>query len=625
MRRATRLLEEKDRRVAKAKNKRDTLREKSKRHRAALNRPFVMVDGEGGGLDKKGRQNYLMIRAGDVSTLYCGGEPLFVDDILEFILDLPNTNIYFWFGGNYDSTMILRDLPRDVIWKLCNIKGYTWYKDYGIEWHPKHYLSVCRLTKDRKIVKGSIRTINEVFGFFQSSFYAACIGFQVGTKEQMATLAANKAARSDFVTITAEIDQYNSLECALGRDLMEKLRKLCYDANIYPNTWRGAGSIATALHNQYSTPKAKDCNIPNRILELAKEAYYGGRFEISAHGQIDRPIYEYDIRSAYPASMSALPCLVHGTWRQLGNARLGKDGNILIASVEFENSPSCFYGLPVRTEDGYLLFPRRGTGCYFGYELHKFKGRLKIKEQWVYEKRCDCNTFEWVRSLYNYRRTLTKLQGYPIKLGINALYGKLAQRNPTEGPWTNYVWAGMITSMTRARLLEAMNGNEDDIIMCATDGIYSLSPLTHLPCSGDLGDWEETTYSDGLFIAQPGVYWSPDEKKIKTRGISQREFERARSDIERQFHEWDGSGEAPMTIFPTARFRGLKAANRQNNEAGVWSISERHLSMDYTIKRESVYRDGDIMRSRPHDGFYRSCAHGATTIEEDAAEDDVED
>lgn len=616
--RAIEIEREKKRRREKKKQKRHVERAKVNRHKKSLDRPFVMVDGEGGGMDKQGRQNYLMIRAGSTS-LYTGG-PLLLDDILEFILDLPPDNIYFWFGGNYDATMILRDLPSLTIWKLINIRGFTWYKDYGIEWHPKHFLSVCRV-KDNKIVKGTIRTINEVFGFFQQSFMVACVGFEIGTKEQLNMLAENKARRSEFVVVTEEIDAYNQLECDLGAALMEKLRKLCFDANIFPNTWRGAGSIATALHNQYGTPKRKDCNIPKAIDDLAREAYYGGRFEITAHGRINRPVYEYDIRSAYPSAMAALPCLIHGKWREV---RKPSSSGLYIARVVYHNAKAPWYALPCRLDTGYLIFPRAGEGVYWSHELKHFKGDLKIKECWQYEKHCDCHTFGWVEALYNYRRTLTKIQGYPIKLGINALYGKLAQRLPDEGPWTNYVWAGLITSMTRAKLLEAISGHETDIIMCATDGIYSLSKLP-LHCSDDLGDWELSAYPDGLFIAQPGVYWSPDEKKIKTRGISQREFGKARAELEKQFSEWDGTGEAPQATFPTVRFRGLKAAHAQHNPAGVWSISERHLSMDYSIKRESIYIDRrGLMRSNPLDGYFVSVATPKVDPDNDL-DDDVED
>lgn len=566
-------------------------------------------------MDKRGRQKYLMIRAG-AESLYLGGDPLPLEDILQFILDLPPEPIYFWFGGNYDATMILRDLPKNRIENLLTMPGFTFWRRFGIEWHPKHFLSVCLVGNDQKIVKGSVRTINEVYGFFQSSFITALRGFEIGTKEQLDRLAVNKAARSDFIVITQEIDEYNALECELGALLMERLRKLCFDARIFPNSWRGAGAIATALHRQYATPKRALCAIPDEVDALAKEAYYGGRFEISVHGTIDRPVFEYDIRSAYPAAMSALPCLIHGRWHSLQRAPR-RTSDPYLARVRFANPLSPWCRLPVRTEDGYLMFPTKGGGVYWSWELEKFIGKLDWIEGWRYESRCSCRPFAWVKSLYDYRKTLSKMQGYPIKLGINALYGKLAQRNPVEGPWTNYVWAGMITSITRARLLEAINGHEDDIIMCATDGIYSLRRLPNLRVSSELGDWEFSEYHDGLFIAQPGVYWSPDERKVKTRGISQREFEKARASLERQFARWDGAGDAPMVTFPTVRFRGLKAAHAQHNHAGVWHVGERELRMDYSIKRASVYRDGTLMRSLPHDDFFVSCAHDSLPQKDD--------
>lgn len=565
-----------------------------------------MVDGEGGGLDRHGRQRFLLLRAGD-HRLYTG-EELTPEDMLEFILDLPPEPIYFWYSGGYDATMILRDLPDETLKKICNPPqgGYEYWLRYGIEWRAKHYLSVCRLDRDNKIIEGSIRTINEVFGFFQSSFFKACEGFEVATKTQLDELEKNKAARPEFEFITDEIEQYNRLECELGAKLMARLRELCYRAQIYPNTWRGAGSLATALHNQHATPKRADCHIPERVEQLAREAYYGGRFEITAHGRVGQKVYEYDIRSAYPNAMSSLPCLVHGRWHEIRRT-FGRRSDTYIARIRFDNTISRLYALPIRLESGYLIWPKKGEGVYWSCELEHFKGKYEILEAWEFESKCSCNHFHWVEALYNERRTLSKMQGYPIKLGINSLYGKLAQRRPVEGAWTNFIWAGLITARTRARLQEIINRDPNSIIMCATDGIYSLKKLD-LPLSADLGDWEETIYSDGLFIAQPGVYWSPDERRIKrkTRGLSAAEFERARDQLERQADRWDGSLPAPEASFKTTRFRGLKAATAQGNYAGVWSLSERILSMDYSIKRSRAFPEGALLRSTPHNDFYKS-------------------
>ena len=107
-----------------------------------------------------------------------------------------------------------------------------------------------------------------------------------------------------------------------------------------------------------------------------------------------------------------------------------------------------------------------------------------------------------------------------MKLAINSLYGKLAQRvgNPK---YANLIHAGLITSFTRSKLNDAISAApRGHIVMLATDGIYSVSPID-LPIGEKLGEFENATFN-GLFIVQPGLYWSPkrrDEKrKTKSRG-----------------------------------------------------------------------------------------------------------
>ena len=66
---------------------------KARRNRAKL-RPFMAIDGEGGGTDELGRQNYLLMvasgqTAGEEYILHREGKPLSTRDCLEFILSLP--------------------------------------------------------------------------------------------------------------------------------------------------------------------------------------------------------------------------------------------------------------------------------------------------------------------------------------------------------------------------------------------------------------------------------------------------------------------------------------------------------------------------------------------------------
>jgi hypothetical protein len=93
-------------------------------------------------------------------------------------------------------------------------------------------------------------------------------------------------------------------------------------------------------------------------------------------------------------------------------------------------------------------------------------------------------------------------------------------------PYRDLIAGSLITALTRAQLIEAIAPAAHDIIMIATDGLYSTAPLKHLrPHIGDgLGQWEVKEHP-AIFVAQPGLYWFPTTTKRKTRGIQKAIFD----------------------------------------------------------------------------------------------------
>jgi hypothetical protein len=176
-----------------------------------------------------------------------------------------------------------------------------------------------------------------------------------------------------------------------------------------------------------------------------------------------------------------------------------------------------------------------------------------------------------------------------IKLGLNAIYGKTAEGGHKYGSeaanvrlpkYQSYIHAGMITSLVRAKMLEAAMRHPRDVIGFATDCIFSRIDLD-LPLSEELGGWEKKEGYDALFI-QPGVYLVHNEKgQIKTqhnRGFLTSEF-----DWEQVNRKWDTlSDHGSMFSFPSRRFIGLGAAlmneHRWPGTWRTWQSSQRELS-----------------------------------------------
>jgi len=536
-------------------------------------KPFMGVDGEGCGADRHGRQHYKLLRAGPYE-LY-KGRALNTFDCLDFICNLPDTHILVGFAFGYDTTQILRDLDQGRLARIfddtkearAGVSRYTYWNGFAIEYLPKNYLRVCRLQRvtvedvrtglpkpGYERVSGTTRTIWEVFGFFQCSFLKAIQNFDIG-KRYWDEIERNKRKRAKFNRITPSIRRYCELECALLAAMMERFRTVCHAAGIHPNQWAGAGKLAAYLHrtNDSITGNALTIRLQTcpELKTMANDAYYGGRFEITRTGDIG-PCFECDINSAYPAAMLSLPCLKHGTWQRVTPLwlRNAPSAALYVARVHFihpEGTPLC--GLPVRHKQGHLYWPNEGEGVYWSPELRsaeRLGATLDYKHGWRYVSHCKCQPFAWVSELYAERLRIGKATaGYPIKLGLNSLYGKLAQRigAPKYG---NFIHAGLITAITRAKLNDAIALAPGDIVMLATDAIVSTSQLA-LPIGPNLGEWEAKRYQS-LFVVMPGLYWEGHRAgdKRKTRGTPTSIFARHMHRFEKRWRTWCANKDAAL-------------------------------------------------------------------------------
>src|SRR5205814_451985 len=98
-----------------------------------------------------------------------------------------------------------------------------------------------------------------------------------------------------------------------------------------PLTVREQAEAAERKPSKHSRPPAPRRPERDREFEVAANlAYYGGRFEVSRIGFIPGPLYEYDLRSAYPAAMLQMPCSLDTRWRHNRSHRLPKNGELYL-------------------------------------------------------------------------------------------------------------------------------------------------------------------------------------------------------------------------------------------------------------------------------------------------------
>ena len=588
-------------------------------------RDFAGVDGEGG--DINGKHEYLLLRAGSSEVdgqVLETGQPLTVYECLAFFADLPKDKEYVSFAFDYDVTMIIRKLPPSKIERLFNrdaraIKDkfgkYTsryWPVSVGNGAYEIDYLPHKEFRVRRKGKPWTV--ISDVFTFFQSSFVNALTNFYLpedpSAKQAIKRIAEGKEQRNEFTYVTEDERKYNNLECIMLERLMRLFRDLCFSLDIKPKRWQGPGHLVSAVFKREGVPRKQFDDMQKRgfqeVWSNANAAYYGGRFESAAYGEINQTVWQYDINSAYASTYKHLPCLQHGEWERCDDVPdsqgLPSDG-IYFADVTFRHrEPARWYTLPVRSAKGTLLFPRIGRGWYWHPELNEAKKHADITVHRLYRfvRRCECRYFDWVYDLYAERDRVGKKtgKGKVLKIVLATIYGKVTQ-SIGHPAYANPIWAGIVVSTCRAKLINGalqVDGGQD-VLMLATDGMFTTKPRD-LDIGSALGQWEETIH-DNMFIVMSGVYFLPGEKP-KTRGVPQARIIAHEQDFRDLWREFCNSVRSVYDLYtvvqvgiPLRNFTSVRVAHARGKTylAGKWTKTAKRIVFEWSTKR--IVNDDD--------------------------------
>lgn len=517
-------------------------------------RPFVGVDGEGG-TTVTGSHDYFLLRVGE-QAISNTERALTSEECLEFLAGLDPNPLYVAYFFDYDTTKICQDLPWGKLWRLIHREERLYRgKDgrlgspfpvdvldrFQIDYLPRKFVKVRRnLGNEEHPIWGPWIEINDVGTFFQCPFVDALERWDVGTPEQRAAIRKGKEHRRTFdARDLPDIDKYNHLECRLLVELMDKFRATCKRAGYVPRKWQGPGQIAEAMMRARGIPKTRKIKMLNDpenagLLAAANASFYGGRPEITRIGPVFQEVYQWDINSAYPFALLHVPCLEHGEWRHYGPEDIGTcrewRAGVSLVRGHFQGKPGTrarLFGYPVRRENGSIYYPREGNGWYWSQEIRAASHQVFTpREAYVYRKRCECQPFRFIHDLYEMRLRLGKdALGLFLKLALNSLYGKSAQSIGSP-QYANPIWASFITSFTRAmvaelfHLLPAHRAGQcgRDVLMVATDAIFTTSKLPVEP-SKAIGGLDLKVHQDGLLLVQPGLYFTGDGSRAKTRGV----------------------------------------------------------------------------------------------------------
>lgn len=577
---------------------------------------FVAIDGEA--IDGA----YALLCASTGKAIY-SAEELSTLECLQFLLLLAKKNQgkkFVCFGLNYDVNMMLKDLSREKLEELWR-SGEAWITldgfSFHLEWIPRKCFNV--YSPD---IRQRIR-IYDVFGFFQSSFVKALEDWKI--PDPNGDIKRMKAERSRFTRgQRKEIAAYCLSECKLLVTLMDALDESMLEAGIKLRSYMGAGSVAGALLQKEKVKRhhVSDSEQTDRIRAIFHHAYFGGRIEIFMQGLFN-DLVNYDVRSAYPAEAMSLPSLVGGTWKDV-TEWTGSPHAIYRVEWNIENA-SGVMPFPLRRK-GLIFYPTNGRGWYHAREVKAAlalfgESQIRILDGIQLEPATDDKPFAFIRDYYRMRyeaKAAGKASEKAYKLGLNSLYGKLAQglSHKGEPPFRSLYWAGRITSGTRARLLDCASLNPSSVVSMATDGITFLSD-PKIEESNELGGYERTEF-ETFFIAQPGIYIGKEAggKEVrKSRGFFTREIDyedlrRGWLDVgptytQRGVCECGIVHDGPISNCdgprPRTRFVGIGSA-LMREDFGVWRTwadSERGLSLGSARKFYATEKPARAMRLIP--------------------------
>jgi DNA polymerase type B, organellar and viral len=472
-------------------------------------REIVAWDGEGANLTD-GTHVYNLVCSSNGSNIF-NPNGLSTDSILSYFLREGNKKaINVIYGGSYDVNMLLGDLPIEKIRQLWQ-EGSTFWNKYRIFYAHRKKFTVQEFDPIGRMI--NTFTLWDVLGYFQATFVNACRKW-LGDLPILDEIEAMKHRRSEFdVAHAKEIIDYCRKECDLLVLLVTALFESLDEAGIQLIRYDGAGSIAAALMKKYKVRDYKG-EPTDEALRYAQYAYSGGRIEAPKIGNAEGiPIYRYDINSAYPSNAITLPSYRGATWK-LSDTWNGNSSSLVHVRWSFKEAP--FYPLFFREPDGTILYPQHGEGIYYGAEIKNLvkyhAGEYEIIDSLNVTIRDKTKPFAFIEEVYAIRlmfKAAGSMASESLKLGMNSVYGKLAQqagyRNGRLPTYHQLLWAGEITSRTRAQLYRAAMSRPESIIAFATDAIICTAP-SKVRKGTALGGWTFDKF-DGITIVQPGVYF----------------------------------------------------------------------------------------------------------------------
>jgi len=439
--------------------------------------------------------------------------------------NLQDTHFMCW-NLKFDASIILKSLPDEVL-QILDSEGEVKYSGLKISYIPKKCLTMSSKSRKRTV------KIYDAMQFYISSLDEASETYISQNKKYTGIYQDKKFPNQIPDSEMKLIIEYCQLDCKLTSQLMDLWIKKFYDSfKFYPKTYYSVGSIAVNyVRTQIDDMPVFKC-ASYEVQEMAYASYFGGHFEIYSRGKHEN-IFHYDINSAYPDAMVNMPDFLNGIWLEIKSFKeyeKYKD-NIGFYKIHCNVNEDRIGPFLFRDAENLIRCPSgefitHTTSMELKVALESFDVTIMFIHGYVfiptkYQNKSFANL---VKSMYETRLEQTDpLQKTVYKYLINSLYGKFAQSRPKPRGLFSPICCSYITGYCRAKLLEAIKDNKEDIVMLATDGIFSKKPLA-VDTSGKkvLGHWE-AEFHPKFYLVMAGIYaYNTKENSIlesKSRGF----------------------------------------------------------------------------------------------------------
>ena len=458
---------------------------------------------------------------------------------IKFLFSLANkSNTYrFFYNIDFDFSAILKlwksrskPLTKRILQKIKWLKSgiEVRYNNYMLKWIKGRMLCIKHITRRKSVV------FTDIFNFFG-------LGLNKSSEKYLNDF---KIDDIDGNLLNTSLTYWNKREkdiityCIQDCILTKKLGKLLIDTILKNELPLPKYLVSSAsLSKQYFRLNSYIPNIshtPEKIIQIAYDTYYGGKFEIYKRGWFER-LFLYDINSQYPTFIRDLPNLRDGVWSK--TKIIPKEACLGYFKVKV-NIPKDYRipTIPIHHK-GINKFPTGYIEKWLTwYDIDLIREYIiKVYKGYVFIPTCkNFKPFEKEIDYLFEKKQLLKgvfqLSYNITKLCMNALYGTFIETHKNydkegnielnSGILFNSVYASQITAFGRWSVIKDIPKEYyKHIIAIHTDSIISDIPLDKFfTLDLKLGNWnKESKENDKGIILNTGMYQIGN--LVKTRGI----------------------------------------------------------------------------------------------------------